>query len=102
MRRTRTANYLAQEVEFALRRIQTNAHALDGKARQQCNFCGVGKYRITTADMNKNGARVLESFGLGAHGGTLWLFLVCDFCGNVQYFRLDGTPALENWRNLPE
>jgi len=37
---------------------------------------------------------------LGAKIGGIPLMLICDYCGNVQYFRLDRTKDGhgENWR----
>ena len=39
-------------------------------------------------------------FGFGATAPGIPLILVCDFCGNVQYFRFDLTPDGhgDNWR----
>jgi serine/threonine protein kinase len=118
--RIQNAAELASKVRKIIARVQVGGHALDMRLPQRCLFCANGQYqplvsfppveqRLAPADPTvrpsfrpdiyenmRSSARF--NFGRGSNG-VAPLFLICQFCGNVQEFRCDLAPeAIKNWR----
>jgi serine/threonine protein kinase len=101
-RRFRDANEVAAAVETSIRRIEVNAHHIDLSVPQVCTYCGVGFYQKIldeSPETNRSGQYPeLERFGLRGIGKSSWLILACDYCGNVQVFRLDYVKDKNVWK----
>jgi serine/threonine protein kinase len=117
---------LIDRVRGAIARIEAGGRALNLGLPKRCLFCATGTYRAahqlplrngsTTFFPDRQGREKLRGsmsnakeltdirslanvqFGLTASWG-IPLILVCDYCGNVQSFRLDLTSdgTGENW-----
>ena len=62
---------------------------------QPCLYCGKGWYGV----MAKT-PRDVTNFGLGITGTPDWRILVCDTCGHVQFFRIEGARNKEWWDGI--
>ncbi|MGD0581232.1 MAG: serine/threonine-protein kinase [Bryobacteraceae bacterium] len=121
---------LLHRVRRVAERIDAGGRVLDLRIPQRCLYCAEGHYRaaheiivlqglvrdprfpeIEARRAPDNPPYPEQSVYAGmrnAAGGLLGtrttvgipLLLICDYCGNVQYFRLDQTPDRhgENWR----
>jgi serine/threonine protein kinase len=94
-KRLQTADEAHQAVEMIIRRIAMNAHHVDPSAPQLCMYCGKGHYqRVVDALAGTPQAQDrLYGFGVNFSVGSNhdgWLIMLCDFCGNVQFFRPFG------------
>jgi hypothetical protein len=106
---------LINKVQVAIDRVENGGRVLDFNRPKRCLFCAVGTYELTqnipfytraerksqplkggepwafqglqTAVKGQFGVS-LETSGASA---PIPIFLVCDVCGNVQYFRFDLT-----------
>jgi len=128
--RTITAEEMASLSEKIAGRIEAGAHALDTRLPQRCIFCADGTYRPihllglpnrpggpgalpTVAERSKHKASGQHGFSnpyigllevaadhFAAKQEGIPLVLVCDYCGNVQHFRLDLTADGfgKNWK----
>jgi serine/threonine protein kinase len=124
--RIQRADELAAKVRKTIARVLSGGHALDFGLPQRCLFCGVGRYKPLAElppidlrlappdptrlpsqwpDIYKNMRdRATTSFGphssgAGGVGAVGPLFLICQYCGNVQEFRFDLAPeAIKNWK----
>jgi len=101
-RRFKDANEVANAVETAIRRIQVNAHHIDPSVPQACMYCGVGFYQ-KVLDESPETSRTgeypeLARFGFHGIGKSSWLIMACDYCGNVQVFRLDYAKDKNIWK----
>jgi serine/threonine protein kinase len=123
--RLQNAGDLASGVRHLIARFQAGGRALDLRLPQRCLFCGIGQYKplVNPPPFEQRSARVDPStslysrpdiykdmrdrargkFGPGGTGGAAGsegpLFLICQYCGNVQEFRFDLAPvASTNWR----
>lgn len=93
-RRFVDANAVADAVDHVIRRLEMHGNPVDLKAPKICKFCGVGYYQKIMHASGDNpekfdGAKYnlgMELYNIPAH---TWLFLACDYCGNVQVFRPD-------------
>ncbi len=128
LERIRTAAELLRHVQRAAERTEAGGRVLDLRIPQRCLYCQEGTYRaahdqvhaapyginpkfpeielrrkpddLSSPERSKyaamrNAARLL----LGGHSVGAPLLLICDHCGNVQYFRLDLTQdGGESWR----
>ncbi len=101
-RRFRDANEVASTVEAIIGRIKVNAHHIDLSVPQTCIYCGVGFYQTIvdeSPETNRTGEYPeLAQFGLRGLQRSSWLILACDYCGNVQMFRLDYAKDKNIWR----
>jgi serine/threonine protein kinase len=119
--RIQSAEQLAIKVRQVSARFEAGGRALDMRLPQRCLFCGNGQYypheplppleeRLAVAQPNprypppdpykkmRDRAHAFGSLG-GGVGSVAPLFLICDYCGNVQEFRLDIAQAAPgNWR----
>ena len=70
------------------RRLTLNEFApLDGAKYAPCKYCGIGSYQPKLLDDDH-----LSFFGIHPQSGfgqKGWRALVCDHCGNIQFFRMD-------------
>jgi len=106
--RIETASKLVEQVQAAIDRIETGGQILDFNLPKRCVFCGAGTYQLPsnlpfpTRSKRKNPSGegpfmtltgfVKNLFGIGIQAGHIIpICLVCDVCGNIQYFRLDLT-----------
>ncbi|MFC1572815.1 serine/threonine protein kinase [Candidatus Eisenbacteria bacterium] len=81
---------MAQEDAARIRAlIEGGYNVVSGKHPQVCIYCGIGKYR-QWQDTPTN-------FGLNAVGSNQWKILCCNYCGNVQLFRLERLETKELW-----
>src|SRR5260370_37130860 len=107
-------------VRRVVERIEAGGRVLDLEKPMPCLFCEQGFYRHYSdgmrnwpkiqdrLDQASNSASPLfqsirdaaENFGLRGGAGTpVPLILVCEYCGNVQLFRLDlSRTALTTWK----
>jgi serine/threonine protein kinase len=106
--RIETAAKLIEKVQAAVDRIEGDGQVLDFNLPKRCVFCGAGTYQlppnlpfpIRSKRRNPTGDgpfMMLSGFvksilGIGIQAGNIIpICLVCDVCGNIQYFRLDLT-----------
>jgi len=120
---------LLDRVKRTVERIDAAGHVLDLRVPQRCLYCAVGTYQLAHERFGDRGygplfpdielrrnppynavqpvqPDIYENLKnaayaiLGSKGRGGPLFLVCDYCGNVQYFRFDLTKDGhgENWR----
>ncbi len=121
---------LGRRVQDAMDRVEAGGRVLDLRIRQRCLYCAQGTYRpaheivpsavyaqgpkFPDSEMRDKGndhtsigvsiyqslLNVAKHLGWGVPGIAKPLALVCDYCGNVQYFRLDLTSQApkDNWQ----
>jgi serine/threonine-protein kinase len=105
---------LIDDVSAAIQRVEGDGRVLDFNLPKPCLFCATGTYQLPSnipfplRDKRRNPPpgdyirgewpfKELQSFVKGQLGfgnatlGPIPIFLVCDVCGNIQYFRLDLT-----------
>ena len=111
---------LTEHVQRALLRIEGGGRALDFNLAKPCLFCAAGTYKVRNKDkipslaewersrsqqtfqshkpLENNQEYCSLEFGVSRRGVPL--VLVCDYCGNVQHFRLDLTQDQlgKNWK----
>jgi serine/threonine protein kinase len=91
------AGQLLTAVQNTIARITTMAHAVDRNIEQECTYCGAGKYQIIAeGSPGEQGFAYKASYPLGitlnniaSYNDHRWLVMACDYCGNLQWFRLD-------------
>jgi serine/threonine protein kinase len=94
------ANALYQAVDTTLKLIGKRAHVLDLHVPQECNYCGMGQYKVvanSTSRDERSGSTNVHNFGFTLVGSPQWLIMVCDYCGNVQIFRPDYAKRDSSW-----
>ncbi|MEQ8223958.1 MAG: protein kinase, partial [Candidatus Eremiobacterota bacterium] len=98
-KRCKDVGKVIEELDILIRRIQMNAHVIDLKVPQHCNYCGVGKYDVKVDVLFNPNKRddAVEYFGFNSRNGN-WLIFVCDYCANVQIFRPDYSNNENAWR----
>jgi hypothetical protein len=127
IRRIEYAVKLLDEVRNAINRTEAGGRVLDLGLPQRCLFCGTGTYRpahrinrnaptdpfptveqrrkpydptkLTPSNPYEDLIQFADyEFGIARRG--IPLVIVCDYCGNVQQFRLDLTNDHigEHWR----
>lgn len=109
---------LVDQVELAVERVSRGGRVLDLNLPKRCLFCQSGTYQVgiynNTTKMpdaktrksigqDENPIKDLQniaSYGYGINTRGIPLILTCDYCGNVQYFRLDKTAdgSGQRWR----
>jgi serine/threonine protein kinase len=114
---------LQDRTQTAIDRIEAGGRVLDLRIPQVCLYCGKGKYQVfamppsrdrRSGDFNPNQhlynrpdpwheMRSQTTNGLGVAlagsggvGSPVPVHLICDYCGNMQQFRLDRAPAASN------
>jgi serine/threonine-protein kinase len=128
-KRLASAIDLGTRLQTVVDRINAGGRVLDLRVQQRCIYCGIGHYRpghdsIHTGDPPTSEPKfpnlerrtnppqytpysidiyrylksVAGTLGLAPYG--IPLFLICDYCGNVQFFKLDLAAGGrgENWR----
>jgi serine/threonine protein kinase len=114
--RIQTAAKLVATVQAAIDRIESGGRVLDFNLPKTCVFCGQGTYQLPpnlpfpVRGKRKNltgdgpfmalSGFVKSLLGIGVQAGNIIpICLVCNICGNIQYFRLDLTSdkAGERW-----
>jgi len=112
--RVGTVAKLIEQVEAAIDRVESDGRVLDINLPKRCLFCAAGTYQMPSGlpfplpehrrnpparDGSVDGWPFMEvqRFVKGLLGfgnerpGPLPICLVCNVCGNIQYFRLDLT-----------
>lgn len=106
--RIESAAKLVERVQAGIDRIEIGGRVLDFNLAKPCLFCGRGTYQLPqnlpfpTRNQRRNPTgdgpfMMLSGFvkgllGIGIQAGHIIpIVLVCDVCGNIQYFRLDLT-----------
>ena len=99
---------LIDDVTAAIERIENLGRVLDFNLPKRCLFCAAGTYQLPkdipfplrTARGNPPSGFltsglvhfVLDRIGIGKQAsGHLPIYLTCNICGNIQYFRIDLT-----------
>lgn len=101
---------LIEQVSIAIERVESGGRVLDFNLPKRCLFCGKGSYQLAPNlpfPLRDERRRPVARFGsvfealvgfvntqLGTNtrsSGPIPIYLTCDVCGNVQYFRLDLT-----------
>jgi serine/threonine protein kinase len=99
-KRLTDANEVAEAVGSIIKRIEMDAHHIDLTTPQACNYCGVGFYKkVIDSPPGKQSAQD-HMYGMGINISTsnhYWMLLVCDHCGNVQWFRPDYAKDKNIW-----
>jgi serine/threonine protein kinase len=85
------AKTMATDIKRIISMIEIGAHILDLKTPQPCGYCGEGYYKPIVDFNGQSGSIELQEFGFQPRVTDNWLILVCDNCGNVQFFRTDYT-----------
>src|SRR2546425_523631 len=99
--RLANANELRQTTDTIIRLIESNAHVIDLKVPQLCDYCGIGAYRVVadnTSRSNRSRSVHIQNFGFNLVGMSLWLILACEHCGHVQIFRPDHAQNEKIWK----
>ncbi len=124
-RRIQSAFQFQAKVAHAIQRLRICGRPLNLELPKRCIFCGEGQYRpaheitqtpglygsiFPTIDLRRRSGQGQDPYGglreverqfiANPHGRGHPLYLICDYCGNVQYFRLDKTTDQhgENWK----
>lgn len=103
---------LIKQVEAAIDRVESGGRVLDFNLPKRCVFCAKGNYQLPPdipfprredrrsppqSQLSSWPFQRLQEFvsrqlGFGnKRDGPIPIYLVCDVCGNIQYFRLDLT-----------
>ena len=85
------------------------AHHINLSTPQACGYCGIGYYKIEVDEPVGGGKPPInypKASNYGIRQPTIdnrvdhwphWLILVCDNCGNIQFFRPDQTSDPNIW-----
>jgi serine/threonine protein kinase len=96
--RLASAAELAREIETLQRRIAMQAHAVGKDIPQPCAYCGLGSYAVRIDSVpGKKQETAVRNFGLTPQGNARWRILACDYCGNLQFFRLERLKDPDVW-----
>lgn len=99
-RRFTTGKQVLEQLHMLIDRIEQRAHCIEINTPQPCLYCGLGFYQIITNTTRSRGNSPtvgVQNFGFTAYGGSEWLIMVCDYCGNVQIFRIDYVKNKDIW-----
>jgi serine/threonine protein kinase len=91
--RFRSADYAAGAARHVADLFRRGARALSPSLTQQCDFCKQGDY--SPVDMSGYGYH--NFVGADLIRGSEWRVLVCDQCGHVAWFRIEGAKGKKNW-----
>ena len=87
---------LVDAVRKVIKRITNMAHAIDRTVSQDCTYCGEGRYQVLIETFPRELGFDMKSHALGiklsnvaGYEGHKWLIMACDYCGNLQWFRVD-------------
>lgn len=101
--RIQNASHLLALVRVQRRRLSRGSKTLDLSANLDCNFCGIGRYRVVADTRAGLGGDAVHNFGFRPAGAPVSIVLCCNVCGNAQYFRLDLAEKTDyGWRSLPD
>jgi len=86
------ASRVVRESEKIKRLVAGEYAPLEGNKMSRCKFCGIGDYKpIVNSDEG-----FMNFFGFSSSaiqgGGRGWRAMVCNECGHVEFFRMDGAP----------
>ncbi len=84
---------VAREARILRRMLLEGFNVVSNSIQQPCLYCGQGQYKIS-----HSGGGVLD-FGLRDNGSSDWRILICDQCGHVQTFRIDGAKRRDWWKD---
>ena len=105
--RFRDAVEFLKGVDQVITKIAQHAHVLDLNVAQKCLYCVEGTYQLQLAHDPKayETERPVPKSGFQFWGNNSmdqkpWMVLVCDTCGNAQFFRRDLTVAPQRWKNV--
>jgi serine/threonine protein kinase len=96
-----TGKEVLEQLHILIDRIEQRAHCIEINTPQPCLYCGLGFYQFITGSTGWRHPGVsvnVRNFGFTEYGGSEWLIMVCDYCGNVQIFRTDY--VLKKNRNI--
>ncbi|HJT29252.1 MAG TPA: serine/threonine-protein kinase [Pyrinomonadaceae bacterium] len=99
-KRLSNAGELLNLVNKTIRLIEKKAHVLNLDTPQECNYCGLGFYKViadSTSMNDRSGSTDVHNFGFTLVGMPQWLIMVCDHCGHVQIFRPDHVKSDNPW-----
>jgi serine/threonine protein kinase len=108
-----------EKLRGAISRVESGGRVLDLNLPKRCLFCAAGNYQLSpnlpfslrNERLNPPQVHLERPFrhlqeavknqlGFGVMtNGPIPIYLACDFCGNVQYFRLDlaNDKSGQNW-----
>lgn len=100
------AKELLAAVRKVIERSTSMAHAIDPTVPQECTYCGLGEYQTILDGTPENREFEWKAYALGikinniaGFTGHRWLVMACDYCGNLQWFRIDlATKNPKAWR----
>ena len=70
----------------------------DLELKEECIYCDNGKYEvyshpgiisIPSSPVDQRNTHRINDLGLNAVANNNWIILICDSCGNMQFFRPD-------------
>lgn len=99
-KRFSTGKQVLEELHILIEGIEKRAHCIDIKTPQPCLYCGLGFYQMEASSIQIPGhplSLTVQNFGFTSYGGSQWLIMVCDHCGNVQIFRTDFVKKKNIW-----
>lgn len=95
-RRYKDASALLTAAERTSRRIINMGHAIDPSISQKCMYCHEGNYQKLLEGTPQDRDFEWKAYALGIQirnvsgfTGHRWLIMACDYCGNLQWFRVD-------------
>jgi serine/threonine protein kinase len=101
-----SADVVRQALDDVITRIEAGGHVLDLGVPQRCLYCISGFYKLQLAFDPDSRAAIVAGhsghpfWGINEMDHKPWMALVCEECGNVQFFRPDFTTT-DRWRNVP-
>lgn len=93
------ANELAKEIDKMSEVISKDGHYLDMNATQKCMFCANGNYETFAipTDMYGRVGNLSDMFSYFQNKSDKSFCLVCENCGNIQFFTLSNTKQ-NSWK----
>ncbi len=93
------ANELAQEIDKMSEIIDGNGHYLDINIPHKCIFCANGKYGVFAIPTDTYGrvGNLSDMFSYFQKEKDKSFCLVCENCGNIQFFTLSNTKQ-NSWK----
>lgn len=76
-----------EELSKLIKIFERNYNVIGKDIPQHCIYCGIGEYRKPAR--NKAQAQQQYSLGPTVNADKEWRAFACDYCGNVQTFRVD-------------
>lgn len=93
------ANELAKEIDKTSEIISKDGHYLDINTPQKCMFCANGKYAVFAVPTDTYGkiGNISDPFHYFQNKSDKAFCLVCENCGNIQFFTLTNTKQ-NSWK----